>query len=102
MLATFVLYLAWIVLEIIHGVLSIIPFSLPAQVQTSINFFAGYLAYANGIIDIPGTLAALQFLLDFMLAWFAFKVAMLIFHWVGTRSAHHSQALPGQAKTTKR
>lgn len=87
-----------LVLKILGGVLSAIPLAVPSNVQQSFTYFAGYLAYAGGIIDITGVFSAFTFLLNFMIAWFTFKAIMWIYHTVFARRAHEKQALPAQTK----
>lgn len=98
MIVSLILLIVWLVLTIIHGALSAIPIVLPSQIVTSINYFAGYLGYASGIVDIPGVFAAFNFLLNFMIGWFTFKFILWLYHLVAARRVHEKQALPAQAK----
>jgi len=85
--------------KLLHGILSTIPFAVPAQVQQSITYFAQYAGYAGGIIDIPGIMGAFIFLINFLIAYFSFKVLMWAYHMILARRIHEKQALPVQQKT---
>jgi hypothetical protein len=84
--------------KMLHGILSAIPLSVPAQIQDSMSYFAGYLAYAGGIIDIPGVFTAFIFLVNFLIAWFTFKLILWAYHLIFARRVHEKQALPAQQK----
>jgi hypothetical protein len=84
--------------KILDGVLSAIPFNMPSQVQDSMIYFAGYLKYLGGYVDIPGVMAALIFLCNFLIAWFSFKLVLWVYHLVVSRRVHEKQALPAQTK----
>lgn len=99
MLTSFLFFLVYVWLTIIHGVLSAIPIGVPAQVSAAVVYFGGYLHYMDGYIDIVGVFAALSFLLNFLMGWFAFKVVLWTYHLIAARSVHQNQALPAQTKS---
>ena len=84
--------------KLLHGVLAAIPLSVPPQIESSMNYFGSYLGYAGGLVDIPGIVAAFTFLLNFMIAWFTFKLILWAYHLIMSRRVHEKQALPTQAK----
>lgn len=98
MLGDFLIVILWLILTLLHGLLSAIPISLPPQIGASIYYFAGYVRYLGGIIDIPGVFAAFGFLLNFLVAWFTFKAIMWIYHIIMARKTPDNQALPAQQK----
>lgn len=87
-----------LILAVIHGVLSAIPISFPPNIQASMTYFGSYIGYAGGYIDISGVFAAFTFLCDFLMAWFAFKAFLMLYHMIFARSVHDSHALPAQNK----
>lgn len=97
MITDLILGLVSFVLKILNGILSAIPLNVPPQVGTAFGYFAGYLSYAGGLIDLPGVFGAFSFLLNFIIAWFTFKAVMWIVHLV-RKGAHENQALPTQNK----
>lgn len=92
------LFLIWVILGILHALLSLIPISLPAAISDSVFYFAGFLQYLNGYIDMKGVFTAFGFLLDFMTAWFTFKGIMFLYHLAFARKVPDKQALPVQQK----
>jgi|SRR5690348_4829437 len=98
MIGTFLFFIIWAILGIINTVLGLIPITLPANIASSMTYFGNQLVYLNGYIDLPGVLGAFEFLLDFMTAWFIFKVVMWAYHMIFARRAHETQALPAQSK----
>ena len=98
MITALLLEIVSIILSIIHGVLQAIPITLPPQIGTSILYFSGYIGYVNGIVDVPGVFTALAFLINFLVAWFTFKLFMLLYHLIAARKVHDKQALPAQQK----
>ena len=98
MIANFLLFIVNFWLVVIHFLLSAIPIHTPPQVTSSVAYFGSYLGYAGGIIDMPGTMTAFQYLLDFMMAWFTFKVILWAYHLIAAKGVHEKQALPAQNK----
>jgi hypothetical protein len=102
MIISALFYIIWLILYILSTILATIPVAIPPNVAASFAYFAGYLRYASGIIDIAGVMLAFRWLVDFMVGWFTFKVAMLLYHLVASRRVHETQALPAQAKHATR
>ena len=96
MLFTFFLDIIGLILQIFHLILGAIPLAPPAAIQESFTSFGSYLAYASGIIDIKGVFSAFNFLVQFLIAFFSFKIFMFFYHLVrGSQShpdAHHTIA----------
>lgn len=93
--------MAVLLLDILHIILSAIPFGLPEQLTNSFIFFGNYLSYANGFVDIPGTLAALVFFIKFLEAFFTFKAVMWLYNKLRPGSAGANEHMPLQVKSKK-
>lgn len=68
------------IINIFAAILSVIPLVVPVDFQNSVAYFAGYINYVGGIVNLPTTMGALAFFMNFLVAWFTFKVIMFVFH----------------------
>lgn len=67
-----------LMLEIIHGLLSVVTFIIPTQLQTYLSWAFSFTKYFYGILPVANLLAVLGFLFSFLAAWFGWKVLLRI------------------------
>jgi hypothetical protein len=99
MITSAFIYIIALLLGVVADGLAIIPLAIPTNFKDSVAYFAGYLNYAGGLIDIPGVMAALLFFVNFMIAWYTFKVILWVWHLLFT--AKQGQPIAAQEKKTK-
>lgn len=97
MLGSLFILIIGMIATAISSVLGLVSALLPVQFLNSIEFFTGYLKYANGIIDLAGMMQAIIWFLVFIGAWFTFKSVVWLWSFL-FHGAHKDQALPAANK----
>lgn len=93
MISTFLFVLLSIFLQTISTLLGFIPVFFMSEFSSALAYFATYFKYARGLVNVPEIMPAIIFLVQFIGAWYGFKVIMWGWHmlpWVGKKDELHN------------
>lgn len=80
MIVSFLFIILALISEFLVAILGTIPIVIPAQISSALAFFFGYLKYLGGIINFADIIPAMIFYLNFIVAWFTFRLFMWAWH----------------------
>lgn len=79
MIIALALYFVSILLIMISSVFGLLSFALPPEIQASVQYFFGYIRYADSLIPITTLLTALGAYLAFLASWYTIKLTLWLF-----------------------
>lgn len=88
MISTIFLLLIAFFLSIVTGLLGLLSFIVPVQIQTAIETAIASVAYFTGVLPVQNIMTAMLAFLTFLITWYGVKLAFMLFHmipWVGKK-----------------
>jgi hypothetical protein len=89
MITSLLFYIIGFFLSLIVWLLNTIKFIIPIEITNGIAYFAGYLVYVRGFIDVDTLVTALGTYLTFLAFYYTIKIGLWLFGhmpWVGKHS----------------
>lgn len=89
MIGDLIVLIGSLILNLIANFLSLIQYTIPPQIITSISALASLLNYFNGIFPIDTLFLCISFLITFYIFWYTIKVFLFAFSlipWIGSKT----------------